>query len=261
MGFKIRRISLPRLCVCHHPQFATLAEIITLCDQQDLGIELSAFSDIEAVENPDSTAIYRAHCYRGLYQSLHGPYLDLYPGHPDKRVRDLTLQHFARVSEVAGTLGIRHIIFHHNYDPRASSKSVWLDLATTFWKTYLARNPGLRIHLENVMDEDPQLIDSLVESVDSPAFDVALDIGHVFCYSKASLTQWISRLGSKIGYVHLHDNHGRADEHLALGQGSIPLIQTLDQLRCEALNAIWSVESGGPKTCQSVQWLRTRGYI
>lgn len=111
------------------------------------------------------------------------------------------------------------------------------------------------------MDEGPDLLSCLVDAVASPNLDVALDIGHVHCYSPLSLREWITRLGPKIGYVHLHDNHGLSDDHLALGQGGIPLPGVLEDLLQNAPRSLWSIESGGLGTWQSLHWLQSNRYI
>ena len=176
-------------------------------------------------------------------------------------MRQKTLACFDRVYQIALSIKSRHIIFHHNYDPSACSKSTWVNCSKTFWQNYLKdKTAEIQIHLENIMDEGPQLISEVVRQVANPNLNVALDIGHVHAYSKTSLLRWIADLGTQIGYVHLHDNHGRDDDHLALGKGNIPLIDTLTALRHQAPEAIWSIESGGEKIYQSIQWLREKGY-
>jgi sugar phosphate isomerase/epimerase len=68
-------------------------------------------------------------------------------------------------------------------------------------------------------------------------------------------------LKTQIGYVHLHDNHGTEDEHLALGDGSIPISETLAALGNYAPAAVRSIESGGEKMFRSIAWLKRNGYL
>lgn len=60
---------MPQICVCYHPQFSPLAEIVALCEQYGLGIELSAFSDVAVVRNINSLETYRAH-QSGVFTAL-----------------------------------------------------------------------------------------------------------------------------------------------------------------------------------------------
>jgi len=54
-------------------------------------------------------------------------------------------------------------------------------------------------------------------------------VGHAHCYSLQAATAWAEGLLPALTHVHLHDNHGPrplsavADEHLALGDGTLPL--------------------------------------
>jgi sugar phosphate isomerase/epimerase len=87
-----------------------------------------------------------------------------------------------------------------------------------FWHDFLSdKDPNIRIHLENMLELDPELISDVVRSIDRANLDINLDIGHAHCNSNTPVIKWIERLGSQIGYVHLHDNHGQSDEHLGLG--------------------------------------------
>jgi sugar phosphate isomerase/epimerase len=121
--------------------------------------------------------------------------------------------------------------------------------------------PDIKMHLENIMDRNPELLSELVCRVDSPLLDIALDIGHAQAYSKVTPLYWIESLKTQVGYVHLHDNHGAEDEHLALGDGNIPVADTLDALDKYASGAVWSIESGGGKMYRSIAWLKRTAIL
>ncbi len=53
-------------------------------------------------------------------------------------------------------------------------------------------------------------------------FSLCLDTGHTNHASKKPLTEWLDILAPWITHLHLHDNHGVIDEHLAIGAGNIP---------------------------------------
>jgi sugar phosphate isomerase/epimerase len=206
---------MPSIFLSHNPQFSLLSEIVDLCQNNGFGIELAAFSSIDVANNTGETEFYRKGISRLSNRSLHGPYLDLYPGSPDVNMRKITFSCFEQIYEIAQKLDIHHIIFHHNYDPSACTPTQWLKYSKEFWLNYLtAKSKDVQVHLENIMDKDPGLILELVREVDSPNLDIALDIGHMHVYSTMPLQKWIESLKDQIGYVHLHDNHGQEDEHL-----------------------------------------------
>ncbi|MBI4440521.1 sugar phosphate isomerase/epimerase [Candidatus Woesearchaeota archaeon] len=55
-----------------------------------------------------------------------------------------------------------------------------------------------------------------------PKVSVHLDVGHAFLMGgMREILRYIAHFRNRIAHVHIHDNHGNADEHLALGKGRI----------------------------------------
>ena len=86
-----------------------------------------------------------------------------------------------------------------------------------------AADRGLRVFLENmgglkeVLCRFPEEILGMIEGVDGIGF--TLDIGHAHTVGKVG--EFLGVLPSA-NHIHVHDNHGTADQHLALGEGTIP---------------------------------------
>jgi len=118
---------------------------------------------------------------------------------------------------------------------------------------------GIAIHIENMLEWDPGLLSDLVDAIACPWVDVNLDIGHIHCNANVGPNQWVRSLGRRIGYVHIHDNHGHEDEHLSLGRGTIPLKETLETLEAEAPAASWCVEVDTGCLEASTEWLWANG--
>jgi len=87
-----------------------------------------------------------------------------------------------------------------------------------------AEKHRVHIMLENVpysngihdMIEFKYIIDNV------PSLLVHLDIPHAFTSGgMKSVLDYINTFGDKIVHVHWHDNHGRKDEHLSIGEGLI----------------------------------------
>jgi sugar phosphate isomerase/epimerase len=66
---------------------------------------------------------------------------------------------------------------------------------------------------------------------------------------------------SQIGYVHLHDNHGVTDEHLGLGEGNVPLQETLGALEKYSPEAVWALETDPKRFVSSLDWLADHQFI
>ena len=80
---------------------------------------------------------------------------------------------------------------------------------------------GTRLMLENVYEKDPDDIGVLLKRLKDQNVGFCLDSGHLVAFGKANLKVWLESLGPYIEQVHLHDNHGSNDEHLAIGLGTI----------------------------------------
>ena len=71
---------------------------------------------------------------------------------------------------------------------------------------------------ENISNTDALL--RLMDHVDEPNFGAVLDTGHQHA-QKEILPISVEKLGSRIRYLHVADNDGRDNLHLALGEGTI----------------------------------------
>jgi len=157
--------------------------------------------------------------------SLHGPFYDLSPGSIDEKIRKITLKRFLKSLEFAHLIGAKRLILHsgfekHKYQER---KREWVRNAILTFKEIakLAENYKIRVGIENVFDENPEIILKIIKGVNSKYLGHCFDIGHFNIFGKCSLDFWLLKLGSFINEVHLHDNHGKVDEHLSLGKGNI----------------------------------------
>lgn len=237
--------------------------VAPLCRRLGAGIEVQAFYDPRVLEqNPAALEEHRLAIEGIAPVALHGCFGDLCPGSWDALVRQVARQRFEQSYAAASALGAQHLILHHGYVPHTSSPEGWIRRSAQFWQDFLAeKDTGMRVHLENLLEWDAGLIREVVQSVDRPNLDINLDIGHAHCNSRISVVAWIEQLGGLIGYVHLHDNRGSEDEHLGLGQGTIPLRDVCQALLAYAPNAVWALEAEGEGLWQSVEWLGENGFL
>jgi len=86
-----------------------------------------------------------------------------------------------------------------------------------------AADRGVRVFLENmgglkeVLCRFPEEILGMIDGV--PGVGFTLDVGHA--HTVGRVPEFL-RLLPSADHLHIHDNHGLADEHLALGDGTIP---------------------------------------
>jgi len=196
---------------------------------------------------------------RGIAKSVHGPFMDLNPGALDTGIRKLTLERLSWAIETTSLLEVDDLVIHDGYIPLIYGypllKEQWLQRAKELLRrvSMMGRERGVRVLLENMFVDDPLMIRALA---DGTGLKICLDVGHVAFSSSIRVEEWVNALYPLIEEVHVHDNGAAADEHLALGAGTvnfdpvIPLASlfTLELLREADLEA-------------SVNYMRRRGWI
>ena len=176
--------------------------------------------------------------------TLHGPFLDLNPVSYDSMIAEATWKRFSQTYEAAKILGANKIVYHTCRVPSVCYLTMWPERMTDFWNSFLQKHTGIPVAVENVFDESPAPIAQFAANVDHSHFSLCLDIGHAHCFSKVPLQQWLETLSPWISHLHIHDNHGKNDEHLAAGSGTIPFrhltafLPQLKKLDCVVLENI-----------------------
>lgn len=101
-----------------------------------------------------------------------------------------------------------------------------------------AEESGCRVCLENLFDHLTPFsaIDDFGAALERwPRMGMTLDVGHAFIDGKGMdrILAFIRAFGQRISHVHISDNFGQRDEHLAVGDGAIDF-----EILMEALNGI-----------------------
>lgn len=83
---------------------------------------------------------------------------------------------------------------------------------------------GIKIGVENMVNmphvfgKQPGEIVGMIESLERENAGLTLDVGHA--NTNGNVPEFLENLGGVV-HVHLHDNNGKSDEHLALGKGNV----------------------------------------
>lgn len=161
----------------------------------------------------------------GLKTTVHGPFLDLSPGALDREVLEVTRRRFNQALDLAALFSPEHIVFHANYDwqRHQAYRERWLEVSLATWRSLVVRAKamGFRLVLENVYEQTPEEMEPLLRELAGEGAGFCFDPGHASVYGRATVRQWLEGLAGHIQALHLHDNHGRNDDHLGLGQGRI----------------------------------------
>ncbi|WP_426348163.1 sugar phosphate isomerase/epimerase family protein [Alloiococcus sp. CFN-8] len=243
-------------------------DILSIKERYAVGIEIVNFASALSLDNKDEELDV---LFKGIGNhltgkvSVHGPYSDMSPGSPDRKIRRVTMDRFQECYELAsGVLKAERIVFHSGFIPKLSYDLEWLKYSKEFWEEFLQdkQEDGIKIHIENVFEEDYKLLCELVDYINKPNFSICLDIGHKNACSTLSLEQWVKAMGKRIGYVHLHNNDGKGDLHNPLEEGTINMPEALKLLKEYSHEAAWCLEvfsKGGIES--SLDYLIDCGYL
>ncbi|MGL4345992.1 MAG: sugar phosphate isomerase/epimerase family protein [Cellulosilyticaceae bacterium] len=207
-------------------------ELFGILDQYEVGIETIEFSIATVLDQGRAGVeayVKQLAPYIGERPlSLHGPFFDLAPASFDSAIRKVTLERFEAAYEIAKQLGADRIVYHSGFIPITYYIEGWLGNSKTFWKEFMeGKGDSIKVHLENVYENEFWPLIEVIDEVNHPAFSICLDVGHVNAYSQYSLKEWIDSIGKRIGHVHLHNNNGKRDEHKGLAEGTIDIARTI----------------------------------
>ena len=157
--------------------------------------------------------------------TVHAPFTDLNIGSLNYPIYQESIRQLCACVEKAGEITDRVTIHPGYVSPhgRLVPGNVW-DLHKDALREIgrCGIENGVLVCLENMPDipdflcRMPEELFGMIEGVEG--IRATIDIGHANTVGKVD--GFLRYLGSA-GHVHLHDNHGSSDEHLALGAGTI----------------------------------------
>ena len=161
----------------------------------------------------------------GLTASIHGPFTDLPLGASNREVREAVGEVFKKALDVAKIFNSNTMVIHTGFDPKhhGTPNQEWLERAVHTLRSLLdlCQKSGPRLLVENTFEYDPWLIKGLFSIFPEDVLGFCFDLAHQKVFSKTSMDTWLHACGKRLGELHLHDNRGEQDEHLAVGQGSL----------------------------------------
>jgi len=189
-----------------------------------IGIEVYINNQVVyEVDLSDAKQMGRELDERGIMRTVHAPFMDLSPGGVDKEVRAISRDKIKRAVEIANIIGAEGIVCHGAYDKWrfGFNEQLWLDNSVDTWTEVLREAGNLTVMIENIFDDNPSTIIALLDRFKDKLWS-CFDTGHFNLFSKVSLEEWLVPLRGRIREFHIHDNHGKSDEHLPVGRGIFP---------------------------------------
>jgi sugar phosphate isomerase/epimerase len=223
----------------------------------EIGIDATVLDRRDELPLERVARLFREH---GLAVTLHGPFMDLAPGALDEKIRQVTVRRLLQTTELVPLFRPRHVVFHVGYDDRCygEHRREWLAGSLATWEPIIrkAEELGVVILLENVYEETPDMIATLLGAMSSKNVGFCLDVGHQNAFATAPLKDWLEALGPRLREIHLHDNHGRRDDHGPIGSGSVPFLEIFHYLVERGLRPVITLEPHAEATLwQSLEGL------
>lgn len=228
-----------------YPQLAASLEYLT---SQQLSPEV--FFSAEALDTliPEQLQSHAATLAgSGLACTIHCPFMDLNPGSDERLLREATRHRFRQVIQAAAILRPRVMVFHPGYDRwrYGEKQDSWLKHSIDTWSEVLALTEpvGCTVAVENIFEEEPSTLLALLEEINHPRLRHCFDVGHWNLFHGVGLEEWFAALGSHVAEAHIHDNHGRKDDHAPIGEGLIDFPLFFQLMAKHAPTAAWTIEA------------------
>ena len=238
------------------------SESCTLAEEYGVGLEIAEYctaSNMD-VNFADTDKIVREEMKSAGRFTFHFPFNELCPAAIDPIVLDITKKRYMQAVNTALGYGITRFVVHSGYIPLVYYKEWFTEKSIEFWRGFLSElDRDVTFCYENVMEDSPDMPYDIVSAVNDARFGLCLDVGHsATIVSNTHPRDWIKKYGSRLYHMHIHNNDGKMDLHMPLGDGILDMREILD-MGLKEDNVTFTIESmDGRASCQ---WLKTNGYI
>ncbi|TAL34861.1 MAG: sugar phosphate isomerase/epimerase [Spirochaetes bacterium] len=168
----------------------------------------------------------------GISTTVHAPFQELFPGAPDRLVREAARARLDAAFGLAPLFRPASVVMHLNFEYRRFGfvHRDWLAHTAAEIDRYaeLAAAMNALLCLENVYEESPDIFGEVFAKISAKNVRHCLDVGHLAAFSKIGIAEWLSGAGHFVGQFHLHDNDGSGDRHAPLGEGSVDFAAVKD---------------------------------
>lgn len=245
-----------------HIPYHKIEEHLSFIRQEKLNLELYIKSNaLDSISREDILQLKNQFDYNPSL-TIHAPFMDLSPGAVDSKVRDVTMERFNHVLDIAKELKVKCVVFHSGYEKwkYALNIGLWLEQSLLTWKPLMkkAEEIGAKIAIENIFEDEPENLRMIMEKMGNNSFGICFDSGHFNLFSKVSLENWLEHLKPYIIELHLHDNNKTSDQHLPIGEGTFDFGKLFSAIKGKDL--IYTLEAHSPEDAKK-SMERLKGYF
>lgn len=211
--------------------------------QPEIGLEGTCLYDYSP---KDFTRIANSFKQEGLACTIHAPFCDLAPGATDYGVVTATRAKLRKAFDLLEIFEPLSIVCHLGYEENKHGfrQQEWLANSIKTWQDLLPVAEAMQtpVAFENTYETNPNQHLQILTGLDSKYAGFCLDVGHVMAFAKNSWQDWLPALSPWLTQLHLHDNYGDGDDHLAIGAGLFDFYGLFKYLRAQELQPIITLE-------------------
>lgn len=172
----------------------------------------------------------------GMRYSVHAPICDINIASVNDMIRETSVEETVRTMEHANRMGIGTVTVHPGiysmvlYDVK--HRSVRLAKQSLKMIEKGSREYGVTAAVENMpsfgimMGRTPE---ELLDLLDGTDLMICFDIGHA--NTMGLIDECIDAFKGRMANIHIHDNMGKNDDHMTIGDGNIDFIKVLSKLK------------------------------
>ncbi len=202
---------------------------------------------IDAHSKKDFTEMASLIQQEGLSITLHAPFYDLVPGGIDKKILKASRERLKQAFDLIPIFEPLSIVCHTGYDRKRYDEvqDEWFETALETWTPLVKDLEGTRttMMIENVFEKTPRMLLRLLNALNMQRVGFCFDTGHMSVFSETNMADWLKALGPLIKELHLHDNDGIKDDHLAVGAGKIDFEFLFEYVEEHSLKPIITLEA------------------
>jgi len=197
----------------------------------------------------DFQRVQDALAQKGIRVSIHGPFTDLPLGSCHKATRMATKDVLIKAMDVATIFNSATMVIHSGFDPKhhGDDHEDWGKRAIQTLDELLEHarkaTPPIMLLLENTFEPGPDLHRQIFSRFPLDAIGFCFDLAHQRVFSSTTMDVWLSAVGERLMELHLHDNHGKEDEHLAVGAGVLDFDALFSWIKRHKKTPILTIEA------------------
>lgn len=185
--------------------------------------------------------------YEGMkIPSMHAPFIDINYASNDPIIMEVSRKRVKSSIFKGIELGVENVVLHTCFYPVLGDtvlNELWCDNAAAFIKE-ITDECAVNIFVENTLDLEPDILLMLMSKTSRDRVNICFDVGHANL-SYFPVSKWVDSLHPYIKYMHVNDNHGKYDQHLPLGDGTVDWSALIDQMHKYSIDPIITFEVAG----------------